>query len=101
MARRTANGTDGAAALDERLAVVLVGRRDVSVIRRVILDEEQAARFGMRGSPTLLVDGADPFAAPGTPPSVSCRIYRGPEGRAEGAPSVAELRRALAEAGRG
>ena len=29
----------------------------------------------MTGSPTLLVDGADPFARPGQPPSISCRLY--------------------------
>jgi MerR HTH family regulatory protein len=36
-----------------------------AVHRRVIADEREAARAGMHGSPTLLVNGADPFAAPG------------------------------------
>jgi hypothetical protein len=49
----------------------------------------------MHGSPTLLVDGADPFAAPGQVPSLSCRLYRDESGRAEGAPSVDALRRAI------
>lgn len=52
----------------------------------------------MRGSPTLLVDWVDPFAAPRAPVSLSCRIYRDPDGRASGAPSVAALGRVLAEA---
>jgi hypothetical protein len=35
------------------------------------------------------------FAAPGTPASMSCRIYRDETGRGAGAPSVEALRRAL------
>jgi hypothetical protein len=65
------------------------------VARRVIVDEADAARFGMHGSPTLLIDGVDPFAELGAPTSVSCRIYRSAEGRMEGAPSVAVLHEAL------
>ncbi|MGW2196179.1 hypothetical protein ACWCSH_28055 [Streptosporangium sp. NPDC001682] len=87
-----------ASVLDERLAEVLADRRWVSVMRRVIDDDEQAARWGMRGSPTLLIDGVDPFADPGVPASVSCRMYRDEDGRLEGAPSVAALRRALDQA---
>jgi hypothetical protein len=52
----------------------------------------------MHGSPTLLVNGSDPFAAPGTPASVSCRLYRDQGGPAGGAPSVAALREALRHA---
>ncbi|MFF4733214.1 alkylmercury lyase family protein [Streptomyces mirabilis] len=66
-----------------------------------VADEAQAARLGMTGSPTVLVDGTDPFAIPEEATSVSCRLYRGSDGRTEGAPSVADLRRVLlaAEAG--
>jgi hypothetical protein len=87
--------------LEERLAAVLAERGQVPVTRRVISDEAEAARWGMRGSPTLLVDGVDPFADSSTPASVSCRMYRAPDGRLEGAPSVAALRRALEAAGGG
>lgn len=81
--------------LEERLAEVLADRPRVSVVRRVIGDDAGAARLEMHGSPTLLVDGVDPFAEPGVPASVSCRIYRGQDGRVEGAPSVAALRQVL------
>lgn len=81
--------------LDERLAAVLADRADVSVVRRVIEDDGDAARFGMRGSPTLLIDGVDPFAEPGVPASVSCRLYRNEDSLAQGVPSVAALRQAL------
>jgi|SRR5215475_3238508 len=86
------------AAFEERLAAALAGHLGAVVHRREIADEREAAQAGMRGSPTLLIDGVDPFAAPGQPPSLSCRLYRDAAGRAEGAPSVEELRRALQHA---
>jgi Alkylmercury lyase len=90
-------GCPNAVLLEERLAQVLAGRRDVSVSRQVIDDEQEAARRGMHGSPTILVDGTDPFAGPGQPASVSCRLYRDSDGRVGGAPSVSQLRQAIGE----
>ena len=53
----------------------------------------------MNGSPTLLIDGIDPFAsADQCACGVSCRLYRDQEGRIAPAPSVDQLRDALAEA---
>jgi hypothetical protein len=52
----------------------------------------------MHGSPTLLINGVDPFAAPGTPASLSCRVYRDETGQGQGAPSLAALRMALRKA---
>jgi hypothetical protein len=85
--------------LRDRLAEVLAEFPDVRVMHRLVQDEADAAQLGMRGSPTLLVNGVDPFATPGAPVSVSCRIYRDEAGRADGAPSIAALRQALARAG--
>jgi predicted DsbA family dithiol-disulfide isomerase len=87
-----------APALEERLAEALADRPAVPVARQVITDAAQAARWGMHGSPTLLVNGADPFAAPGTPPALACRMYQGENGRLEGAPSVTALRQVLEQA---
>src|SRR5690349_9604231 len=81
--------------LEERLAAVLQGREDVSVSHQLITDESEAERWGMPGSPTLLVDGIDPFAEPGQSASVSCRLYRSNDGRASGAPSAAQLRQVI------
>lgn len=82
----------GAAVLAERVTA-LVGRRPgVDVTYRQVDDEAAAVASGMRGSPTLLVDGVDPFADAGQPPSVSCRLYRGSPG---GCPSEDALRAAL------
>ena len=78
----------------ERLAEVLADYPDARVTRLVVHDEADALRLGLHGSPTLLVNGIDPFSAPGDPASVSCRVYRGwawirpplnpPSGRGEG-----------------
>lgn len=53
--------------LDQRLAEVLADRPGVPVTRHVITDERTAAEAGMHGSPTLLIDGTDPFAGQATP----------------------------------
>jgi predicted DsbA family dithiol-disulfide isomerase len=84
--------------IEDRLAQALAGRDDVSVLRRMIADETEAQQFGMRGSPTLLINGTDPFATDSAPFSVSCRIYRTEAGAVDGAPSVAALRRAFQDA---
>ncbi|MDQ2816023.1 MAG: thioredoxin family protein [Actinomycetota bacterium] len=80
---------------ERRLAEALAGRRDVILERRVVATLAEAERYGMHGSPTVLVDGCDPFAAPGTPASLSCRLYRGPDGQAQGVPSAGQLREML------
>ena len=69
-----------------------------AVIReQVISTGEEAARAGMRGSPTILIDGWDPFG-PGTTgdplPSLACRLYHGDAGLT-GAPTVEQLIDAL------
>jgi hypothetical protein len=87
-----------AAAFEERLAAALAGHPAAAVRRRVVGDERAAAEAGMHGSPTLLINGSDPFAAPGQPPSLSCRLYRDASGRTGPAPSVEALRRALTAA---
>ncbi len=88
-----------AATFEERLAAALAVLPAAVVRRRVVSDEREAAEAGMHGSPTLLVNGTDPFAAPGQPPSLSCRLYRDASGSAGPLPSVQELQRVLAAAG--
>jgi hypothetical protein len=87
-----------AAAFEQRLAAALADHPDAMVRRREVADEQQAAQAGMRGSPTLLINGVDPFAAPGQAPGLACRLYRDAAGRAAGAPTVEALRRALDQA---
>jgi hypothetical protein len=89
-----------AAVLESRLAVVLASRPDIHVTREVITTDDQGRRQGMAGSPTLLLDGRDPFARPGQQPSLSCRLYPGDDGRAGPAPSERQLLTALNSAAR-
>ena len=82
-----------------RQALDGVGASQVVVTERVIDDPETAAAAGMHGSPTVLIDGHDPFAAPGVEASVSCRLYPAVSGF-DGAPTVDDLIVAVARAGR-
>jgi hypothetical protein len=84
--------------LDQRLDRVLANWTELTVTRRTVTDLDEARRWGMRGSPTLLLDDIDPFAIAGQPPNLSCRLYRDPDGRADGAPSVDAIRHAIEQA---
>lgn len=80
----------------ERIEFVL---KDLGAKRAVRLERvetpRQADELGFRGSPTILIDGEDPFVASG-PTGLSCRIYATDAGL-EGAPSVEQLMVALKE----
>ena len=66
---------------------------DVLTLCRVETDE-QAQQLSFRGSPTVLVNGQDPFADASAPVGLACRVYR-TDGGLAGAPSVEELTAAL------
>jgi len=79
-----------------RLDAALAEQGLAAVVReREVASPEDADRFGMHGSPTIRVDGRDPFADPDARPSLSCRLYGGEHG-ASGAPTVAQLADVLA-----
>lgn len=68
------------------------------VVRRVLVQTpEDAERLGFAGSPTILVDGADPFANGSERPGFACRVYRTPDGPA-GSPTVDQLVAVLLDA---
>lgn len=67
---------------------------DVSFHRQLVDTPEAAERHGFRGSPTVIIDGADPFAEPDAPVGLSCRIYATETGSA-GSPSLEQLRAAF------
>jgi hypothetical protein len=94
----TVPGCPNGSVLLDRLAEALADHPGARLVRRMVRDEADAIQLGMHGSPTLLVNGVDPFSAPGTPASVSCRIYRDETGHTEGAPSVAALRTVFQQA---
>lgn len=80
-----------------RQALEAAGLRDADVVTRVAADQAEAERTGFTGSPTVLIDGEDPFAGTGRVQGMACRLYRTPEGL-DGAPSVGQLQQALAAA---
>lgn len=80
-----------------RQALLLAGRADVEVgLVKVTTSEEAAATLRFRGSPTILVDGRDPFEPGGDDRfGMTCRLYVTPEGL-QGSPTVAQLQAVLA-----
>jgi hypothetical protein len=56
---------------------------------------ERATELQFRGSPTVLLDGIDPFSDPDAAVGLSCRIYPTAEGY-RGTPPESELREAIA-----
>jgi hypothetical protein len=78
------------AALERTGVEAFVG--DVLVASPTAADE-----LGMHGSPTIKIDGHDPFDHDQGRGSMSCRLYR-TGGRLDGAPGVAELIAAIARA---
>jgi hypothetical protein len=64
------------------------------VLRRVATAEE-AEVIGFRGSPSILVDGVDPWEGQSGDVGLACRVYRTAEGRMLGAPTEAMVRAAL------
>ena len=55
---------------------------------------EDAERLRFVSSPTILINGADPFAVGGERVGLACRVYRTPDGFA-GSPTTEQLRAAL------
>jgi hypothetical protein len=73
-----------------RDALRAAGHLDLRVTERQIDSFDAAVAAGMRGSPTILIDGRDPFGPEGSEPSLSCRLHRSTDGN-DGAPTVAAL----------
>ncbi len=87
----------------ERMQAALraVGADEVEVDHVLVSGVEQAQALHFRGSPTVLIDGVDPFGADAGAVGLSCRFYRTDAGLA-GAPTLEQLVRALGDgSGRG
>lgn len=68
--------------LDAVIGYELINTYDIAVAR------------GFRGSPTVLLDGVDPFADRAAPIGLACRVYPAEDGYA-GAPSLPQIRQAI------
>lgn len=79
----------------ERLNVALASTGIAATItERNVSESDETATLGFAGSPTVLIDGADPFAAPDASRSLACRLYSTGDGL-QGAPTVEDLVEAL------
>lgn len=79
----------------ERLTVIAAERPEITVTRHLVETVEEAERVAFHGSPSILIDGVDPFAGAGV--GLACRIYQTPQGPA-GSPTLEQLRSAVAHA---
>lgn len=73
-----------------REALGRVGVPPSSLSLSIVASPEEADRLAFHGSPTVLVDGEDPFAEPGQQVGLTCRLYRTPAGPA-GSPTLEQL----------
>lgn len=72
----------------------VAGGRGLIVQRRLVTTHGEAEATRFRGSPTILVDGEDPFASGEEPFGLACRVYRTPDGPA-GSPTIEQLEAVL------
>ena len=85
--------------LYDRLRQVLRedGPTDVELVLQQVETPEDAERLRFVGSPTILIEGRDPFAGTEEGFGLSCRVYMTPDGLT-GSPTPDQLRAALREA---
>jgi hypothetical protein len=83
--------------LEELVLAIMAERNDLELRTQAIATAEEAVEHEFRRSPTLLVDGNDPFASQDAEIGSYCRLYATPSGLA-GSPSIEQLRQALAQA---
>lgn len=79
---------------EQRVRDVADGDPEIRVVRQRVADPAEANAAGLHGSPTILIDGVDPFAEVGTEPSWACRVFVSADG-IQGAPSTKQLREAM------
>jgi hypothetical protein len=70
------------------------GHAGVDIELQRIGSSAEAHEFRFRGSPTILLDGVDPFDSEESGYGLMCRVYRTEDGM-DGAPSKLQLRDAM------
>ena len=80
---------------EQRLRSALASAGQGDRVEHVLVESpEDAERLRFPGSPTILIDGHDPFARGDEQPGLACRLYSTPEGP-QGSPTVEQLVAAL------
>ncbi|MDP8958112.1 MAG: thioredoxin family protein [Actinomycetota bacterium] len=82
------------------VATLIDGGLDATIDYEVIDSYEKAVQRRFPGSPTVLINGVDPFAKPNAEPGLACRIYDTETGPA-GSPTIGQLRKAIARTQKG
>jgi|APLow6443716910_1056828.scaffolds.fasta_scaffold74484_2 hypothetical protein len=77
-----------------RDALTAVGATGARLTREVIETPEEAVAARFTGSPSIFINGVDPFAAAGAEFGLACRVYQTPSGL-RGSPTLDQLVRAL------
>lgn len=80
---------------ERHLATLIAEGLDATISHERIDGYETAVERGFRGSPTVLIDGVDPFADPNAPVGLACRVYKSDTGLT-GTPTLDQLRQAIA-----
>ncbi len=79
---------------DRHLSTFLAEGLDAAVGYERIDSYEAATEKGFRGSPTVLINGLDPFPEGQAQPGLACRVYNTEYGLA-GSPTLKQLQRAI------
>ncbi len=81
--------------LEKRLGEALDLLHDRSTIEHLqVQSQREAERLGFAGSPSILLNGTDPFRPPTSAIGLTCRVYLTPDGPS-GSPTVDQLVGAL------
>jgi hypothetical protein len=78
----------------EKRLLAVAAERGLRVEHRLVRTPEEAEILQFRGSPTILVEGRDPFAHGDGAFGLACRVYDTPDGPT-GSPTLEQLRAAL------
>lgn len=81
--------------VDEHLRALADEFPGIVITYQTVTTPEQAIKTNFRGSPTILINGVDPFADITAPVGLSCRVYQTPRGLS-GSPTRDQLREVLA-----
>ena len=79
-----------------RNALDAVGKSDAPIETILLTTPEQAAQYAFAGSPTILINGEDPFPNGGTTTDLACRVYNTGT-RLAGSPTEEQITQALRE----
>ncbi len=85
----------GRALTELRMAMTGLGLDPDAVTLREVVTDDEAARLGFTGSPTILVNGRDVVDSAGEPVMLACRVYRRRDGRIAPTPDPDDVHKAL------